>query len=403
MKKIFLLLTVLLCFTVGLSAKSVYDTADEETKATLSEIDKLIEQQQYLTAFYKTSNKNEYLLTKRIEISIYYFAYSIMHQLFAIKDLEEGETLYQVRTSYEGDLSIVMADPVEAVEEFEKTYGEKPVLKYALGLYYQDVIDRYGDQWLLKTDELKDKVILNLQKALDQDCYDGYSLSILGTSYYQEKNLDKAVEIYQLKQKEFEFTPTDNYHYGILLWFTNNAKEGLEYAVKSIDGYKDEPAFQLDAYIVSARIALDLSDFKSAEKYLSECKKKYPEDYRIYQYSVALYSLQNNKKKTLDSAMKIFEYGTANPATCQMVMDECNGADKPEFAIEFFNTALKKYSKDDKALQNLYFHYAYQLYLMQEKEQAAEMAEKARSYFDKNGELTENIENMLNTLAGKTN
>ncbi len=401
MKKKFILFTVLLFFTIGLSAKSVYDSADDATKATLSEIDTLIEQQQYLSAFYKTSNKNEYLLAKRIEISIYDFAYSIMHQMFAIKDLEEGETLYQVRTSYEGELSMVMADPVKAVEEFEKSYGEKPILKYALGLYYQDVLDRYGDKWLLTPDELLDKVILNLQKALDQDCYDGYSLSVLATSYYQKKNLDKAISIYQKKQEEFEFTATDNYHYGILLWNTDKAKDGLGYVVKSIDGYKDYPEFQCDAYVVASRIALETSDLKSAEKYLLECKKKYPADYRVYQYSVALYSIQNNKKKALDSAMKIFEYGTANPATCQMVMDKCNGADKPEFAIEFFKTALKKYSKDDKALQNLYYHYAYQCYLMQEKEQAAEIAEKARSYFDKNGELTEDIENLLNTLIEK--
>lgn len=403
MKKIFLLLTVLLCFTVGLSAKSVFDSADDATKATLKEIDDLLDQQQFESAFGKTSDTdNEYMLAKRVEIAINGFAQSIMHQMFAFKNLRENETLYDVRTGT-GEYSLIMFDPVKAIESFEKEHGEKAILKYSLGLYYQDVIDRYGDQWLLTTEQLVNKIIENLSNALNMGCYDDYSLSVLATSFYQRKELDNAIEIYQLKQKEFEFTPTDNYHYGILLWFTNNAKEGLEYAVKSIDGYKDEPAFQLDAYIVSARIALDISDLKSAEKYLSECKKKYPEDYRIYQYSVALYSLQNNKKKTLDSAMKIFEYGTANPATCQMVMDECNGADKPEFAIEFFNTALKKYSKDDKALQNLYFHYAYQLYLMQEKEQAAEMAEKARSYFDKNGELTENIENMLNTLAGKIN
>ena len=399
MKRIFICICVLLCLSVNLFSKSVYDTADEKTKATLNEIDALIEKQQYLTAFYKTSSENEYLLAKRIEISIYDFAYSIMHQLFAIKDLEEGETLYQIRSSFEGTLSMVMSDPVKAVEDFEKSYGEKPVLKYALGLYYQDVIDRYGDQWLLTPDELKDKVILNLQKALDMDCYDGYSLSVLATSYYQKKNLDKAISIYQKKQNEFEFSATDNYHYGILLWYTDKAKDGLGYVVKSIDGYKDYPEFQCDAYVVASKITLELSDLKSAEKYLTECKKKYPDDYRAFQYSISLYARQNNKKKTVEAAMKIYEYGISNPATCQMIMNECNDSGKPEFVIDFFKEALKKYGKDDKACENLYFHYAYQYYLMKKPAESKEMAITARKYFEKNGDLSKDVDEILTMLC----
>ena len=398
MKRTFIFICILLCLSVNLFSKSVYDTADEKTKVTLNEIDQLIEKQQYLTAFHKTTSTNEYLLAKRIEIAIYGFAYSIMHQLFAIKDLEEGETLYQVRTAYEGTLSMVMADPVEAVEDFEKSYGEKPILKYALGLYYQDVIDRYGDQWLLTPDELKDKVILNLQKALDQDCYDDYSLSVLATSYYQKKNLDKAISIYQKKQKEFEFTATDNYHYGILLWYTDKAKEALGYVAKSIDGYNDNPGFQCDAYVVASEIALDISDLKSAEKYLTECKKKHPDDYRAFQHSIALYARQNNKKKTVDASMKIYEYGITNPATCQMIMNECNDSGKPEFAVEFFKEALKKYGKDDKACENLYFHYAYQYYLMKKPAESKQMAATAREYFEKNGDLSQDVDEILNML-----
>ena len=398
MKRNCIFICLVLFLSVNVFSKSVYDTADEETKATLSEIDKLIEQQQYLTAFYKTSDDNEYLLAKRIEISIYAFAYSIMHQLFAIKDLEEGETLYQVRTS-DGEYSIVMGDPVKSVEEFEESHGEKPILKYILGLYYQDVIDRYGDQWLLTTDELKDKVILNLQKALDQDCYDSYSLSVLATSYYQKKNLDKAIEIYQLKQKEFEFTATDNYHYGILLWYTDKAKDGLSYVIKSIDGYYDYPQFQCDAYVVASRIALELLDLKSAEKYLTECKKKYPDDYRAFRYTIALCALQNNKKKTVEASMKIFDYGISNPATCQMIMNECNDSGKPEFAVEFFKEALKKYGKDDKACENLYFHFAYQYYLMKMPSESKQMANTARGYFEKNGDLSQDVEEILNMLC----
>ncbi len=396
MKKNFII-TILFCFTVCLFSKDIYDGADKETQNLLKEIDSLIEKEQYQSAFYKTSEKNEYLLTKRVEISTQYFAHSIMHQLFAFKDLKDGETLYQVRTS-DGDFQMSMADPVKAIENFEKEHGEKPILKWALGLYYQDVIDRYYDKWLISVDELREKVFLNFKMALDAGCYDEYSLSVLATSYYNKRDLESAVNIYQKKAKEFEFTATDNFHYGIILWMLNDGKKGIEYVKKSVEGYKNQPEYQSDAYIVVARIAMTISDFKTSEKYLNECKKNYPKDYRVAQYRIALYAHQNNKSKAIASAMELYSYAPGNPTVCQMVMEQCENAGKTEFALEFFKEAIKKYADDDKACENLYFHYAYQYYNMDMPDEAKQMALKAREYFIKNGDLTSEISELLDNL-----
>lgn len=397
MKKIIIIITILFCFTVCLFSKDIYDGADKETQNLLKEIDSLIEKEQYQSAFYKTSEKNEYLLTKRVEISTQYFAHSIMHQLFAFKDLKDGETLYQVRTS-DGDFQMSMADPVKAIENFEKEHGEKAILKYALGLYYQDVINRYYDQWLISVDELREKVIFNFQKALDKGCYDDYSLSVLATSYYNNKDLERAVKLYQKKEKEFEFTATDNFHYGIILWMLEDGKHGIEYVKKSVEGYKEQPEYQSDAYIVVARIGMSISDFKTAEKYLAECKKAYPKDYRVAQYSITLNSLQNNKSKAIANAMELFSYAPGNPSVCQMIMEECENAGKPEFALDFFKEAVIKYASDAKACENLYFHYAYQYYYMEKPNEARQMALKAREYFTKNESLTSEVSELLDNL-----
>ncbi len=403
MKKATLFLSLFLIFTAGLFCKSVYDNADKKTSALLKEVDQLIEKGQFQSAFGKlASENNEYILAKRVEVAINGFAQSMMHQMFAFKNLEENETLYDVRTS-DGSFSMIMFDPVKAIESFEEENGEKPILKYALAAYYQDVINRYGNQWLLTPEELHQKVMTNFQLAYDGGCYDAYSLSELATGYYQNNDLDSAIKYYDLKAKEFEFNATDNYHYAIIQWFKGNPKLGIKYADKAIEGYKDQPQYQCDSYIVAARISLQIPDYKGAEKYLAECKKHYPEEYRISQYSIPLYALQNDLKKTLAAAMQLYECGTANPATCQMIMEECNNCGKPDYAIEFFKEALKKYSKDDKACQNLYFHFAYEYYLMQESGEAAKMAAKAKEYFQKNGELTADIENMLKTMSGQGN
>ena len=94
---------------------------------------------------------------------------------------------------------MVLFDPVKAVEDFKKKNGDKPVLNYALGLYYDDVLLRYRDQWLLSEEELVQKTIEYLQKAFDKSCYDGHSLSVLALAYYRSADLTNAEKIYKKK------------------------------------------------------------------------------------------------------------------------------------------------------------------------------------------------------------
>lgn len=401
MKKIVIFFTLILCFWSSLFCKGIYDKADKKTQSVLKEVNELLEKNQFETAFQIVSSEdNEFILAKKVEIACSGFSQSMMHQMFAFKNLEENETLYDVRTS-DGSFSFIVFDPVKSIEHFTELYGEKPILNYALGMYYQDILNRYKDKWLISTDELINNTILYFQKALDANCYDDYSLSNLATNYYRVNDLESSINIYQKKEKEFKLNATDNYHYGIILWLTGNPKKGIEYAKKSIDGYNDDPEYQIDAYIICARICFSIPDYKNAEKFLSECRNAYPKEYRVSQYTVTLYALQNDKENTIKSAMELFELGPTNPTTCQLIIQECNDAKKPELAIEFFKEAVLKYENDGKACENLYFHYAYEYYLMEKTEEAKQMALKARAYFEKNNTLTPDVEQLLNTLCGE--
>ena len=192
MKRFIVAIFVLLCAVGGFAHKSPYNGASSDTELLLKKADELIQQEQYESAFDTLSDdSNEFILAKKIEIAINYFAQSIMHQMFAFKNLKKGETLYDVRTGT-GAYSMVMFDPVKAIEEYEKKNGEKPILNYALGLYYDDVLLRYGYQWLLSEKELTQKTIERLQKAVNQDCCDAYSLSVLALAYYKNGNLTNA-------------------------------------------------------------------------------------------------------------------------------------------------------------------------------------------------------------------
>lgn len=399
MKRFIAAVLILFCFVNVFAQKSPYDDAPANTQVLLKKADELIRKGQYESAFGSLGDSDEFVIAKKIEIAINYFAQSIMHQMFAFKDLEKGETLYDVRTGT-GSYATVLFDPVKAVETYEKKNGEKPVLNYTLGLYYDDVLLRYGDQWLLSEKELTQKTIERLQKAVDKDCYDAHSLSVLAIAYYKNGDLTNAEKIYNRKiETGFGFSANDYFNLGAIYLQKKNFASALHYAEKSIEGYKDRPEYQSDAYIMCADSCLGLHDYKRAESFLKTAEKCFPKDYRIVQRTVALYAAQKNKKETLKAAKNLFALTPENPAVSQMIIREYFNAGTEKWLPDFFDDCLKTYSTFGRARQNLLYHYAYTLYELGDKEKASATAKKAKAEFIKNGELTAEIEKTLDSFG----
>ena len=128
MKRFAAAVFALFCAALVFAQKSPYDGAPADTQVLLKKADGLIQKEQYESAFGALNAlDDEFMLAKKIEIAINYFAQSMMHQMFAFKNLKKGETLYDVRSGG-GSYSLVLFDPVKAVEEFKKKNGDKPVL-----------------------------------------------------------------------------------------------------------------------------------------------------------------------------------------------------------------------------------------------------------------------------------
>ena len=98
-KSCLILLLIMLLVGFLFADTNVYEKMDLNTKKVIQEVDKLIEERKYETAFgtLTTANENEYILAKKIELCTNYFVQSMMHQLFAFKNLVDNEDIYDVR------------------------------------------------------------------------------------------------------------------------------------------------------------------------------------------------------------------------------------------------------------------------------------------------------------------
>lgn len=399
MKKYFCLLFCF--FSLYLFAQNnPYQSADKQTKEILNNVDKLIEERKYETAFHTlpVDTNNEYLLAKKIDICINYFAQSFGHQMFAFKDLEENESLSSVRTG-DGSFNMSMFDPVKQVQSFEGRNGKKAILNYELGLYYSSVYECYEGRWFTSDEEVLTKVVTLLENALNQNSYDGWSLSELALSYFRLGDLDNAYKIYRKKlELKEDFSVSDDYNFGAVCYYSKKLDEAITFLEKSITGYEGEPDFQFDAYYLCSNICLMTEQFVKAEKYLIECKNIYTDDYRVNINYVTLYALQKDKTKTLEKSKEFFAQNPENPTSPQMIMQEYFNASVQEWLPDFYESIIPVYKENIKISQNIFFHYAAALSYLGEKKEASDMAKKAKEKFKMDNSLTNEIEEMLNEI-----
>lgn len=404
-KKLICLITLFLCLSNVFAAKNAYGTADEQTLELLNQVDELINQKQYATAFGKLSDEdNEYHIAKRIEIAINYFVQSIMHQMFCFKNLEENESLYEIRKNPQGNYNLTMYNPETVIQEFEEKHGERPILDYALGLYYCDITRRYPGTWLISDDELYQKGRDYLARACEKDCWDGWSLSELAWCYLRTKEYDNAVKIYSQKFNSDEyFSEDDEYNYGLACYYTNQYETAEEMFKKSAQAYKEEDNedYLYDAYYLLLELYLVMGRHSDAQEYLDLCHSISTQDYRVERYAVILYAMTKNKEKLLEYSDKLFAFGPEKPSVSQMIAKEYFNYEVEEWLPEFFEMELAKPDNTTGTIQNLYFHYASSLSNMEKTDLAAQTAQKAKEAFEADGSLTPEIQEMLEGMGLK--
>lgn len=378
-----------------------YSTADKKTKQILTKCDKLIEEKQYESAYnsLNTETYNEYILAKKIDICVEYFSQSMMHQMFCLSNLKEGQTLYDVRTG-DGSFNMIMADPVKMVESYVAENGEKPILNYILGLYYSSVLNCYGSNWLKTEEEINRYIVDYYQKAFDKNCYTGYALSELALSYIRLGDYDKGTQIYDYKKStNEEFTVEDNYNYGYACFIKQDYDKALPMLLRSIKDYEDNFEYQYDVYFILSALYINISKFDEAEKVLQNCISIIDNDYRVYERQIILYAIVKDKDKILAASKKLFSMAPSNPSAPQMVMQDYFDYGVQDWLIDFFVGTEELYKDDLSAMQNLYFHHAFTLSYLGKTKEAKTMAKTAREYFKKDGSLTEQILEQLDSIG----
>lgn len=324
----------------------VLKDAPADVKERIAKADELIAKKQYASANGALGlDDNEYIIYKRTELYTQYFVQSLMHQMFVIKNLEKNEDLMDLRVNFTGDAAMTMYNVEEVIENFQDEHGKKPILNLALGNYYFDVSQRYGDQWLISYDELRNQAKVNYKKADAAGLYDNYSLFAMGSIELNEQEWEKA-------EKHFGalvLVDTDNasawFNLAVSLMYQARYEEARAPLLKSLE-FETNEDWKVDEYLLWSDSYLYSGDADGAIKVLTEGKKKLKNNVNI---TFELGKIYLQEKSDYAKAEKEFVAAVKlQPTAVSDIFNLIAQTRNWDNFIKFCGQAKKLHTKDDE-------------------------------------------------------
>mgnify|MGYP003296791697 CR=1 FL=1 len=396
MKKISKIFLVLSLFFIGSTAFTqginLYKDAPEEVQKTIAQVDDLIKQKKYSSAFYFSyPSESDYYVYKKVEVCTQYFIFSMMHQMFSFRDLKSGEDLIKIRQnisngSEDMTFNSMMFDPVEYIETYAKSHdGMTPVLYLALGDYYFDVLYRYGKQWLKSEEELNQLIAENYQKSIDKGVYTERSLTNY-ISYFSANKCDEESLSY-LKMLTDNYPQNGKYWFNTAVAYINLERldETIQAAQNAIKYPETEIDFQIDAYLILSDAYQRKRDMQSSIKVLNDCCKKYKKEPVPKYYLGMAYFMLGDFVNTEKLFVELFKIGYSDQMF-SAIMNMYAKYGYPNEAISLLKKLSSVLKKDNYGLGIVYFYQAQFYVAMTDLASAKKAADQSVVYLNKAGD-----------------
>lgn len=324
----------------------------------LSAAQKLIDAKKYESAYVLLDNddpdneKPDVVLMKE-DIVLNYFVSSMMHQVFALKDLKKNEDVMDYRGKT-GTFSLFPFRADSVLIKLIAAYPDNCKLYRGLAFYYNEVLNKYGGYWLIDEEELTQKAIDNGKKAIDGGCGDYNTYHNTGVALLWQEETEASIP-YLKKATELEPKKADaHYNLAYAYLFTDQLDNAFPQAKTSYDLYKDKD-LKGDAARMTGQILMEKGDYRNALKYFETADKLIPNDYYNLSPLLRLYLVTGNQKAP-STAKKLFELDPENPTIYQAMVEAYRFADREPELVRFYKAQLPKYVNNDKVFGNLHFY-----------------------------------------------
>ena len=351
---------------------------------TIKKANDLIANKKYESAFklldkFDPENSKPDIVLLKVDILLNYFVTSLMHQGFALKDLEKNENIMDYR-GHEGSFGMQMFQVDSILGKLIEIYPTNCKLYKGLGEFYYEVHLKYGDNWLENDNELFKLMQTNFQKAVDGNCADYLSNYVLGyVNIAQEKYQDGIPYLLKSIAQNKNYA-TSHYNLAYAYLFTDDRENALKYAKNALNLYTGRE-YKSDAARMVGVIYRELEDDKNAIENYELADKIDPENYYTLKPLLELYVKTNNKKS--DKTAKVFfSLAPANPTIYNDLSEIYYSNRKEDKLIAFYKSQFSAFKDNEKVKGNLNF-YLGRIYVETDKKIAKEYFLKSKEIFSK--------------------
>lgn len=374
MKKIIILFLTLYSLTV----------LGQTEAETIKKANNLIANKKYETAFKlldefdPTNDKPDIVLLKK-DIMLNYFVTSVMHLMFALKDLEPNEDIMDYR-GREGTFAMQMFPVDSILIKLIKIHPDNCKLYKGLADYYYEVYLRYDGLWWKEDKELFLLIQTNFQKAIEGNCADYLSYFVLGYIKLVQEKYKESIPYFQKSIEVNKSYASSHYNLAYSYLFIDDLENALKYAKNAVNLYTDK-AHKSDVARMLGQIYTELKDDKNALKYYQMANKIDPGNYYNIKPILNLY-LKTNNKKASETTKAFFDLDPENPTIYNDLEEVYFRNDKENDLIAFYKSQFPEFKNNAKVQGNLSFYIA-RIYLEKDKEIAKDYFIKAKDYFEK--------------------
>jgi len=386
-----------------------FRTTKINEKDSIKKAKELIKDKKYNTAYkllvsIDPDNTDPKVVLLREDIVLEYFVQSIMHQMFALRDLNPGETIEDYRGG-NGTNDMYAFEVDKVLKYLIKQYPKEYDLYEGLADFYESVNEHYGGKWLISGDSLNDLIRDNYQVAIDHNVANANAYFRVAIYMLQDDKAYRKAINYLSKAYKIDSSNADySYNLAYAYLYCDSRDTALKYALTSEDKYKD-PSMKGDAERMIGEIYIEMKDTGNSIKYYEKANKTDPDNYYTLRSLLSVYVAANNlkRKEVIDT---FFVLDPKNPTIYNDLYDMYSDSIKGLELVAFFKSKVATYTDQAKVLGSLYFYLA-RLSLDYNKPAAKDYALKAKDaflkIFDKNNSVFAQIDKLIAIADGKDN
>lgn len=270
----------------------------QKESSVLKKADKMVASRQYESAYrlldeYDPANDKVAVVLKKEDILLNYFAQSIMHKFFSLKDLDEDETLQFMRVNFEtGNLYGFNADSL--IRRLLVSHPGDCRLLNGYVSYMEAILDDYGvDLWSSNLDTS----LTLMSQAASVNCNNPSACCQLGVYYHYYEVFDSALCYYHRATTLCDTMWHAFFNLGLIEFYNLSMHtQGIHDLQKSLKGYS-MPVYKAQVARALGIIYDDeLHDSDSAYKYYSMAVDINSEDMTNCMFLAIFYASRNDQR-----------------------------------------------------------------------------------------------------------